>query len=623
MVDQVKENLGPAERIINTLLTHSDHAYHGRPGMVTPAQGIVNMSWQPVTHKEEEGQKVVYKLTKVGRKSRKVKVGILWKDGTIRTPDRRKIAEYRPSGLFPEVAVWMYRSIAEVFKLNNEFAARWASHAYMQDHRDMKVALAAFMLVQDRHGEPIREGDEVLFHDDDYRDVGEAMMLLYDKKGGKDLNPRLLLRIHDFLSLPEVAQINRDLGFGKSARKPFLGRWPKATRKWLAYREDNPKLLEGLVKAGFRRSVMELARRSGYKPTSEKFFEILRWKQKQSDDGRRTIAIGKEVAAAESWDGLSEEQICLRIVESKPNYKRIVGLLPKEVGLTKAIVAAAVEAGCLSDKDLIILTPTLEEFGLLKDKDVKKKWDAAIKKAEDMRAANIATRVRSKEVKEKLEEAADTAAQKAVEEVSKNIRVYFILDCSGSMTNTIELAKGYISKFLQSFPLDRLHVCAFDTQGYEVTIKHPSSKGVEQAFRGVRAGGGTSHASAIRCLRKHQPKDDEDVLFFFVGDEGERGSFARAVAESGLRPMAFALIKIGTWDNCSIIRDTAVELQIPCFEVNTETFKDPYAIPRVIRNLVSATPVGKKVMGTVAIPRVSLVDTILKTELLKKPVWAA
>ena len=30
----VQETLGPAERIINTLLAHSDHMVHNRPGMV-------------------------------------------------------------------------------------------------------------------------------------------------------------------------------------------------------------------------------------------------------------------------------------------------------------------------------------------------------------------------------------------------------------------------------------------------------------------------------------------------------------------------------------------------------------------------------------------------------------
>ena len=73
--------------------------------------------------------------------------------------------------------------------------------------------------------------------------------------------------------------------------------------------------------------------------------------------------------------------------------------LPKKFGVTRAIMSAAVESGSLSNKDLIILTPTLEELGLLEVKEVKTKWEHALKKAEDdMRATNIARNVKSKEV---------------------------------------------------------------------------------------------------------------------------------------------------------------------------------------------------------------------------------
>ena len=49
-------------------------------------------------------------------------------------------------------------------------------------------------------------------------------------------------------------------------------------------------------------------------------------------------------------------------------------------------------------------------------------------------------------------------------------------------------------------------------------------------------------------------------------------------------------------------------------------FADPYAVVRTLRNLIAATPVGTTIAAPV---RVALVETILKTELLQKPVWAA
>lgn len=617
------ENLGPAERIIQTVIAHSDHLYHGRPGVVSKdTTSVTGVRWVPVTHKVEEGEKVVYQLSKAGRKITKTRLGVLKENGQVKN-GRVVVGEYRSPGLFSEVAAYLYGQVAEVWKLDNEFAARWASYAYGQEHRDLKVVLSAFMLVQSRKGDPVIDGGKVAFHDEDFRDVGEAMMLTLKKD--VDLNPKLLVRIHDLLKLESIAKINRDLGFGKSARHAFTGRWDKAVEKWLRYREDNIKLLEGLIKAGFRTTVMELARRVGYKPTTPRFFEVLRWKQGQAKDGRRQIAIGQAVTDAESWAGLTEKQICARISKSKPNFKRVVGLLPKEIGLTRAVVAASIEAGSLSDKDLIIYTPTLEDLGLLQVKEIKERWDLAVKNANDMRGANIASRVRSKETKEKLEQAADNALKAAVEEVTRGLRIYFIVDISGSMDGAIEQAKVYITKFLPAFPLERLHVSVFNTSGREVKIPAASAVGVEHAFKGVTASGGTSYASGVNALKGHKPNADEDVLFIFVGDEEGEGTFAQTVKTSGLNPMSFGLIRVMgkiSSGRGNTVRQTASELKIPCFQIDNSTFSDTYAIPRTIRALVSSTPVGAAVTA-VATPRLTLVDTILKTELLKKPVWAA
>lgn len=628
-----KEALGPAEHIIQALLTYSDHLYHGRPGVVVADQrSTIGVRWDPVTHKEGEGGlKTVFRLGKVGQKQVRTEIGTMNGDGKVKN-GRTNVGQYRKSGLFPEVAVWFYKQIAEVWKLDNEFAARWASFAFRQEHRDLKVVLAAFLLVQSRKGEPVKDGGEVLFADEDYRDVGEAMILLQEK--GKDLNPKLLLRIWDVLMLPEIAAINRELGFGKSVKHPFLGRWNKAIEKWLRYREENHKMLEGLVKAGFSSTVRTLARRVGYKPTSDKFFETLRWKQKQADDGRRVMAIGKAVKAAESWDKLNEAKICALIEKTRPNWKRIVGLLPTKVGVTRAVLAAAIDAGALSDKDLIIMTPTLEDLGLFKVQEIKERHAAALAKADDMRAANIARNVRSKDLKETMVEGADKVAQKAVEEVMRGMSVKFLVDVSGSMEGALEKAKPLIAKFLQSFPLDQVKVAVFNTNGREVTIKHASTKGVEAAFRGINAGGGTDYGAGIRVLQKYKPADDEDSLIIFVGDEEAR-SFQGAVEESGLRPVAFGFLKIAPFggaagwrlhtygaDNSTAVRDTANRLGIPCIMIDERTFEDPYAIPRILRNLITATPVGEAPQRARARPRVTLVDQILQTPLLEKPRWA-
>lgn len=614
-----QEQYGPAETLLQSLLTYTDHLYHNRPGMVTEdARHKIGVRWEPVTHKVEDGQKVVYRLTKVGRKTQRTRAGVLREEDNAIVENRRVVGHYRPAGIFPEVAKWMYEQVGAVWRMDNEFAARWASYSFMQEHRDLKVVLAAFMLCQSRKGSPEREGGEILFYDEDYRDVGEAMLLLRADK--RDFNPKMLFRVYEVLTQDSVAALNRELGFGISVRKPFLGRWPKVVDKWLRFRERNPRILEGLVQNGFRTSVIRLAQLTGYKPDSENFFEILRWKQAQSKDGRRKIALGKAVKKADSWEGYSEKKICKTIVKTKPAYKVITSKVPVDVGITRAIMAAAIEAGCLSNKDMVIATPTLEELGLLNVQEIKERWEQAVRAAEDQRAANVARNVRSKEAKEKLEAGADKAVQKAVEEETRGLRVYVIVDISGSMARSIEQAKLYLEKFVVAFPPDKLHVSVFNTVGRVVQIKHPSAAGVRAAFRNFRAGGGTEYGQGVLALAKYQPEPDEDAIMIFVGDEGAV-DFQQKVRDSGINPMAFGLLKVGdSYRNA--VTNTAANLGIPCFMIEEATFQDPYAIPRTIRALVASTPVGAAARGGRYAPRVTLVETILQTDLLKKPAWA-
>jgi hypothetical protein len=240
-----------------------------------------------------------------------------------------------------------------------------------------------------------------------------------------------------------------------------------------------------------------------------------------------------------------------------------------------------------------------------------------------MRAANIAKRMKSKDASEKLQDAADTALKKAVAEVVKGIFVYFIIDKSGSMTASIPVAIQYVSQFLQGFPLEKLVAIIFDTSGRLIKIEHPSRAGVENAFRGIVAGGGTDHGSAIREMAKisKKPAADDDIVMIFIGDGGERKTFDSALRLANITPMAFGFLEL-PGENYKAIPNTATALGIPCFTIDEKIFADPYAIPRTIRNLIAATPVGRPATAVQAAPRQTLVDLILQTELLKKPAWA-
>lgn len=605
------EMLGPAERLINHMVSHVGHLNHGRPGLLQ--QQGTSLVWSYAQLKQEGTDRVLYEVPPrpAGTRAKAVKIrrGVVGPDGEVRN-GAVKVGRYAPPGLVPEVAVSTYRVIADVFRMDNELVARWASHQAKEASKDAKVILAAFLLVQNRFGERIKDGDGFLL-DDDYRSVGEALLF--------DLDPKQMLRVFEVLKQPGVAQINRELGFTASARNEALGRFPEAVRKYLAHLEANPRALAGMTKAGWRQQLMKLARIVGFKPETDVFFSQLRWKQKQSEDGHRSKLIGSVVKAAETWAGLTEQQICERIEKTHPAWRQIVSMVPADVGITPAIAVCAVSSGCLSGKGLIIATPTLEELGVLNHPAVKSRWEAAAKAADDTRAANVAKLVRTKEAKEALAATADQGLANAVAPVMRDMDVWVIIDASGSMQQSIERAKALVTRIAPAFPMAQLKVATFNTVGRELELKSASAAAVAQAFRGVSAGGGTKHSTALRTLAKHA-KPDHDLLIIWVGDEEESGSFAADMRQLHLSPVAFGLLRIAsetTRTTNKIVRESANQLGIPCFEIVETMFRDPDGIPKVLRNMISATPIQ-----SVTSKRVSLVEKIMQTPLLQKPNWA-
>ncbi len=577
-----ESQVGPAEKLLDLVLSGSAHLWHNRPGV--EVAGV----WQA---KPKKGQ-----------------------------PLPKHAKDVKP-GLHVAAAVRLYEKLLEIYALNQDLFAHFASYALTQtDWRDLKVACAALMLVQRRSGQPIKEDDgAVAFYDDDFRRIGEAMLLFYEKKSTRMITPKAVLRVAQLLETDEIARLNRKAGFGDPAsKKPPLGRWKRAAQKWLQLRERNPAMLKGLVKAGFKETIKAIARKAGYKPDTQKFFEILGWKQKQAEGGHRQVGLGTlTLQKQERFDGLSEAEICEAIVEQRLTYKDAIGRLPKDVGLTPAIMAALLPS--LSDRDLRILTPTLEELGLMADAEVRERWERAIATATDQRALNIAKNVQSKELREKLSEAADNAAQKAVAEATKDVdvRVLFLIDKSGSMQGAIEQSKDALSKILAGFPIDKVHIATFDTMGTVLRPKAPTRAAVQHMLQAIRADGGTTHAAGVRAVHAAGVTFPETarLVVIVVGDEaGEAGDqFARVFRDCGYRVAALAMLVsvAGHGARGNTVRTCAAALQVPFSEVNVSHFDDPYQVTRVLKALLDA-PVA---VG--AAPQQGWVDRVMKTALLE------
>lgn len=581
-----ESQIGPAERLLDLVLNASAHLWHNRPGLE------VDGTWHP-------------------RRSRE----------TRRHPRGRPVQP----GLFVPAAVSLYRRLLEIHALNAELMVHFASYALKEtEWRDLKIACCALLLVQPRAGQPVHEDDgSVAFYEDDHREVGEALLLHYEQGSTKMLNPKGVLRVAELLETPQIADLNREAGFANPAsKKAFLGRWKSAARQWLAVREQNLPMLEGLVKAGFKETIKKIARKCGYKPTSQVFFEVLGWRQKQTGEGHREVGLtGLEIKTRERFDGLSEVAICERIVNERLSYKEVVGRLPKDPGLTPAILAALLPS--LSDRDLRVMTPTLESFGLLADGEIRARWERAVQSATDQRALNVAKNVKSQVLRDKLEEAADAAARKAVADATDEVdlHVMFLVDKSGSMQHAIEASKEALGRILSGFPPEQLHVASFDTMGTVLRPKSASRKAVQHLLSGIKAGGGTVHAAAVRALHAAGTRisSESKLIVIVAGDEAgeEGGRFAACFSELGYRVDAMALIDCsgsGGWGRGQTVQQCAIQLGVPFSEVKVDQFEDAYQVPRVLKALLEA-PVLTGVGG-----RAGWVDKVMGTPLLAKPV---
>ncbi|NTX04842.1 VWA domain-containing protein [Myxococcus sp. CA040A] len=570
---------GPAERLLDLVLSGSAHLWHNRPGL------DVNGTWVAAAHA---------------------------------TPAQRTLGKPVKPGLFVPAAVRLYRQLLDIHRLNSELMAHFASYALTQtDWRDLKVATCALMLVQEHAGQPVvGEDGKVAFHDDDWRAIGEAMVLHYERKSTRMLTPKAVLRVAELLELPDIARLNREAGFGDPAsRKAPMGRWKRVASRWLAAREANLPMLQGLVKAGYKETLKKLARKAGYKPRAQGFFEVLGWKQKQSEGGHRTVGLnGLTLVKSQRFDGLSEAEICEWIELERLSYKDVVGRLPKDLGMTPAIMAALLPS--LSDRDLRLMTPTLEELGLLAEPSVRGRWEQAVQTATDQRALNIAKNVRSEVLRQKLEEASDNAARQAVAEATAetDVRVMFLIDKSGSMEGAIENSKEALARILAGFPMEKLHIAAFDTMGTVLKPKASNRTAVQHMLERLKASGGTTHAAGVHALHRDGVKVPEGakLVVIVVGDEaGEAGDqFARAFRDCGYTVAALALLVSVAGGRGNTVRTCASFMKVPFSEVNVDQFADPYQVPRVLKALLDApTQPGASQSGWV--------ERVMRTPLLK------
>lgn len=167
-------------------------------------------------------------------------MGLAAKKGERRSEHRLK------PGLFAPAAKTLYQRLVDIYSLNADLMAHFGSYVLKEtEWRDLKVACAALLLVQPLAGQAVRNAHgDIEFYEDDYRAIGEAMLLYYEKGSTRMMNPKGVLRVAQLLETPEIAEINRRFG-NPASKKAAMGRWKIAARRWLRFREENSLFASG------------------------------------------------------------------------------------------------------------------------------------------------------------------------------------------------------------------------------------------------------------------------------------------------------------------------------------------------------------------------------------------
>jgi hypothetical protein len=180
------------------------------------------------------------------------------------------------------------------------------------------------------------------------------------------------------------------------------------------------------------------------------------------------------------------------------------------------------------------------------------------------------------------------------------------------MQTAIETSKETLAKILAGFPLDRLHVAAFDTMGQVLKPKAASRLAVQHMLAPLKGEGGTIHGAAVHALHRDglRVPAAAKLIVIVVGDaQGEAGAaFANVFRTLGYQVAAMAFIQSGGTGNT--VQDCARELKVPYSQIQAAQFDDPYHVPRVLRALLEA-PVAAGIVTP------GLVEKVMATKLLE------
>jgi hypothetical protein len=271
---------------------------------------------------------------------------------------------------------------------------------------------------------------------------------------------------------------------------------------------------------------------------------------------------------------------------------RIASTIVKE--MTPSILAVLIDG--MSSQELINTMGAMQKRGAFDNPEIKKLVDkklqeaksskkvSALKGLEAVKAAGL-----SEELNEQLKEVVD----KQVKNKGRIKRSTAILvDKSASMETGIELSKQIATMISAVMDAD-LKVYAFDVMSYRIESKGTELKHWEQAFRGIKAAGGTAPSvSVLQLLKDTKDLNNKTEQIILITDEGEnnpndyRRSLDIYTREAGVKPYT-CIVRCGSgrWGVSDRITKS---LRESGYDVDDWEFKggeDYYSLPNLIHFL--------------------------------------
>jgi len=488
---------------------------------------------------------------------------------------------YSKNKLQIEKALPVVKELIRLGQVDPYFLAHLTSYiAKKTKSKDLKVVSAFASSLSAANGTPFSPGSE--FKKPNLRYIGSSALHLLD--------PKNALRVLDFAKLKFGVE-----GYYNEASH-FTRALKLAFKKYVWYRENNPFILEGIVKSGMKEIHKNIYRGLRMTP-SDQAAGILRWEQ-----------VGRKIELKESqfdFTGLTDIEVAEKIRKENLPILPVLGSLREK--MTPVIAVAILEQA--EGNQVVILRKTFEDLGLLKNKEVMALFKEKISGAKTaLDRVDTLTKTASKEVAGVMKEA---KAQSRKEELGDIGKIFLHLDDSGSMQGVREIAieKGAIFAECITNPEDNFKWGMFGSSGQELAIPTKFEKDAfAQVLFGARDGGSTNCFALYPLAREYG--SDVDI---FVTDQGHTdGNLASKIkryheVKNFPKPRACVIINVGSseWGIEDIVQKAYEDNGIPVVVMKPEALTESALVVSAIKQAL---------VGPLAI-----VDEIMGTELLKLP----